>query len=73
MAGRELAGSATGMSESEPEQTSGVAGWGDEALDTSQNANPRLACATNVPVERNSGFREGRRFAKAQYYNDSHR
>jgi len=44
---------ATGMSENELEQTSGAAGWGDEALDASQKANSRLACATNVPVDAN--------------------
>ena len=44
---------ATGMSESELEQTPGVVGWGDEALDVSQKANSRLACATNFPVDAN--------------------
>jgi hypothetical protein len=53
MAGQELAGAATGMSESELEQTSGAADWGDEALDASQKANSRLACATNFPVDAN--------------------
>jgi hypothetical protein len=53
MAGQELTGTATGMSESELEQTSGAAGWGDEALDASQKANSRLACATNFPVDAN--------------------
>jgi hypothetical protein len=53
MAGQELPGTATGMSESELEQTSGAAGWGDEALDASQKANSRLACATNFPVDAN--------------------
>ena len=32
---RNWRGTATGMSESELEQTSGAAGWGDEALDAS--------------------------------------
>ena len=50
---RNWRGTATGMSESELEQTSGAAGWGDEALDASQKANSRLACATNFPVETN--------------------
>jgi hypothetical protein len=53
MAGQELAGTPTGMSESELEQPSGAAGWGDEALDASQKANSRLACATNFPVDAN--------------------
>ena len=35
------------------EQTAGTAGWGDEALDASQKANSRLACATNFPVDAN--------------------
>ena len=41
------------MSENELEQTSGAAGWGDEALDASQKANSRLGCATNFPVDAN--------------------
>ena len=41
------------MSENELEQTSGAAGWGDEALDASQKANSRRACATNFPVDAN--------------------
>ena len=50
---RNLWGTATGMSESELEQMSGAAGRGDEALDASQKANSRLACATNFPVDAN--------------------
>ena len=50
---RNWPGTATGMFESELEQTSGAAGWGDEALDASQKANSRLACATNFPVDAN--------------------
>ena len=50
---RNWRGTATGMSESEPKKTSGAAGWGDEALDASQKANSRLACATNFPVDAN--------------------
>jgi hypothetical protein len=50
---RNWRGIATGMSEGELEQTSGSAGWGDEALDASQKANSRLACATNFPVDAN--------------------
>lgn len=46
-------GAATRMSESELEQTSGAAVWGDEAFDVSQNANSRLACATSFPVDAN--------------------
>ena len=50
---RNWRGTPTGMSESELEQTSGAAGWGNEALDASQKANSRLACATNFPVDAN--------------------
>jgi hypothetical protein len=50
---RNWRGTATGMSESELEQMSVAAGWGDEALDVSQKANSRLACATNFPVDAN--------------------
>jgi hypothetical protein len=50
---RNWRGTATRMSESEPEQTSGAAGWDNEALDASQKANSRLACATNFPVDAN--------------------
>jgi hypothetical protein len=39
-----------------------------KALDASQKANSRLACATNLRGKRNAGFREGRRTAKAQYF-----
>ena len=45
-------GTATGMSESELERTSGAAGWGDD-LDASQKANSKLACATNFPEDAN--------------------
>jgi hypothetical protein len=50
---RNWRGTATGMSESEFEQTSGAAGWGDEALDASQTENSRQASATNFPVDAN--------------------
>jgi len=50
---RNWRGTATGTSESELEQTSGAVGRGDEALDASQKANSRLACATNFPVDAN--------------------
>jgi hypothetical protein len=50
---RNRRGTATGMSESDLEQTSGAVRWGDDALDASQKANSRLACATNFPVDAN--------------------
>ena len=50
---RNWRGTATGMSGSELEQTSGSACWVDEALAAIQKANSRLACATNFPVDTN--------------------
>ena len=69
MAGLELAGTATGMSESELEQTPGAAGWGDEALGESEGEFQAGVCnQLSRRRKRNEGFREGRRFAKAQYF-----